>query len=129
VASKLSEIATGYVGDPALYFYGVAEKIYLEHGRRARLNVPLLADVAEPNRPAGTAEAGYACLNQCVEGLSQPNRDLIHLYYSPSRGREKIDRRKELAKKLGIGANALWIRAHRLRQSLKKCVRGCLQRQ
>lgn len=130
VAAKLPEVAQGYVGDPALYFYGVAEKIYMEHRRRAGLYAPLLGDVAHRDRPAETADTKYACLDQCMKALSQANRELILLYYRHERpGKEKIDTRRELAETLGIGANALWIRAHRIRESLRKCVSDCLQRQ
>jgi len=128
VARKVEEIAEGYLGDPALYFYGVAEKIYLEYGKRSRLSVPLLGDVAERNQPAETEDTRYACLDQCIKNLSQPNRELILLYYGHNHGKDKIDKRKELAEKWGIRANALRIRAHRIRESLKKCVSDCLQR-
>src|SRR5215471_15353196 len=40
VAGKVAQIAEGYVGDPALYFYGVAEKIYLEHARKRSVLLP-----------------------------------------------------------------------------------------
>ena len=66
----------------------------------------------------------------CIEQLSEPNRELILQYYRHDRpGKDKIDKRTELAERLGIGANALWIRAHRIRESLKTCVRACLQRE
>jgi len=129
VTGKLSEIAEGYVGDPALYFYGVAEKVYLEHGKRAGLQVPMPDDVAQQNQPSDTAEKRYGCLDQCMQVLSEPNRKLILLYYGHDSGKDKISKRKELAQKWGIGANALWIRAHRIRESLKQCVSDCLQRQ
>src|SRR4051794_16211659 len=34
VTIKLPEIADAYVGDPALYFYGVAQKVHLEYLRK-----------------------------------------------------------------------------------------------
>jgi hypothetical protein len=44
------------------------------------------------------------------------------------RGREKIERRRELASRLGITMNALGIRAFRLRDGLMACVETCRQR-
>src|SRR5215471_19931644 len=34
VTSKLVDVAPGYKGDPALYFFGVAHKVHLEYVRK-----------------------------------------------------------------------------------------------
>jgi hypothetical protein len=47
-------------------------------------------------------------------------------YYADVR-RQKIERRRELAARLGISMNALGIRAFRIRDSLMACVEGCRQ--
>src|SRR5689334_14540929 len=39
VAQKVGELAATYQGDPALYFYGVANKIYLEQLKKAKPRV------------------------------------------------------------------------------------------
>ena len=116
VAGKVAQITEGYVGDPALYFYGVAEKIYLEHARKPRVLLP-----HKPLMEAREIELKYACLEQCMERLSRQNRELILAYYAAD-GTSKIGLRKQLAARLGLGANALWIRAHRIRELLRKCV-------
>jgi len=122
VAGKVHQIAATYVGDPALYFYGVAEKIYLEHTRnRSALWLPQLDGLSRE------IELKHGCLEGCMEQLSQPSRDLIVAYYG-SNGRSKIESRKDLARRLGLAANALWIRAHRIRESLRKCVTECFNR-
>jgi len=122
VAGKVQQIAGAYVGDPALYFYGVAEKIYLEHTKnRSVLWLPL------SNGSSGEIELKHECLEGCMERLSQPSRDLIIAYYGND-GRSKIESRKDLAQCLGLRANALWIRAHRIRESLRKCVSECFNR-
>jgi len=36
VIARIVEIANGYQGDPALYFYGVAQKVFLEDARKSR---------------------------------------------------------------------------------------------
>jgi len=122
VAGKVQQVAGTYVGDPALYFYGVAEKIYLEHTRnRSVLLLPL------PDGLIREIELKYECQEGCMEGLSQPSRDLIIAYYGND-GRSKVESRKHLAQRLRLKANALWIRAHRIRESLRKCVTECFSR-
>lgn len=122
VARKLSKISSTYCGDPALYFYGVAKVVFLEYVRR---EPPL------PHLPSiGTVqddEQKYECLQQCVRGLSTKNRELILLYYGEEK-LTKIDRRKELARRMGLEPNALWVRVHRIRERLRACVDECLKR-
>ena len=122
VATKLPEIIGGYVGNPALYFYGVANKIFLEYLRKMPAPPPLVPCPEEEE-----SDQRHGCLERCVEQLSAENRHLILIYYGDE-GRRKIDARRGLADKLGIGANALWIRAHRIREALRKCMGECLQR-
>jgi DNA-directed RNA polymerase specialized sigma24 family protein len=122
VARKLSTISNTYCGDPALYFYGVAKVVFFEYVRRepAVPHVPSIGPVQDD-------EQKYECLQQCVGGLTPRNRELILLYY----GDEQLaneDRRKELAKRMGLEPNALWVRAHRIRERLKTCVDECLKR-
>ena len=121
VALKAQEIAPGYVGDPALYFYGVAQKVHLESLRR-KPRVPPPPPVNEPN----DVEFEYECLERCMEQLASSQRELVLQYYREDK-RAKIDSRKELAAHLGIELNALRIRAHRLRATLRECVEKCIE--
>lgn len=131
VARKLAEIADTYTGDQALYFYGVAHKVYLEHLRKRP--APAAAAVA-PIRPdewgreeeeGDQREREYECLDRCMHALAPHSRDLVLQYYREEK-REKIEHRKRLAARLGIGVNALRIRACRIRESLYRCVQACL---
>lgn len=130
VAGKVQQISETYVGNPALYFYGVADKIFLEYLRKMPAPLPLSpsgpSDERNP-KPCEELEPKHRCLDQCVERLSAENRTLILVYYG-GQGQAKIEMRKELARRLGIGANALWIRAHRIREALRKCMGDCLTR-
>jgi len=122
VTSKLSEIAGSYLGDPALYFYGVANKVYLEYlRRRPALEPPPLRESSDE------IEAEYACLERCMDELPPESRRLVLQYYQDEK-RAKIERRRKLADELGIAVNALRIRAHRIRQQLQQCVQVCLER-
>jgi DNA-directed RNA polymerase specialized sigma24 family protein len=120
VASKLPEIGGIYSGDPAAYFYAVANNVHLEFLRR---KPP--ATVPIPMDDSADMEDRFHCLEECLSVLSADNRDLVIQYYQDER-QAKIDHRKLLARRLGIAPNALRIRACRIRASLLKCVENCL---
>jgi DNA-directed RNA polymerase specialized sigma24 family protein len=120
VVRKVQEIGETYVGDPALYFYGVARNVHLEYLRRQPVPPPPPA----PEQPH--SEAVYACLEKCMDRLSPRSRDLVLAYYQEEK-HAKIDLRKQLAGQLGIPLNALRIRACRIRANLEDCVSQCLQ--
>ena len=122
VTRKVPEIIGNYVGDPSLYFYGVAHNVHLEYVRKK----PNLLPPPAPDPPEET-ERDYECLEQCMERLTSKSRELVLEYYQAEK-RAKIDRRKELASRLGIAVNALRIRAHRIRSNLQECVFECTKR-
>ena len=121
VTRKLQEIADIYVGDPALYFYGVAHKVILEHVKKRPDPLP-----PPPIDTREEIELEYSCLERCMERLGSDSRLLIIQYYQENK-QAKIDHRKLLAERLGIALNALRIRAHRIRASLQQCVGECLK--
>jgi RNA polymerase sigma factor (sigma-70 family) len=123
VTLKAPEVAPEYVGDPGLYFYGVAQKVYLEALRKTPPQ-PVPPPPPDPEESAET-ELEYECLERCMRELTPPNKELVLEYYRDDR-RAKIDHRKELAAKLGIAQNALRIRVHRIRATLQECVVRCL---
>ena len=120
VTKKIESVAESYDGDPALYFYGVAQMIHLEYLRRRAEPAPPAADQSED------AEQEYQCLDECLDRLTAPNRELILQYYTDE-SRARINNRKQLASRLGIGLNALRIRAHRVRDSLESCMEICMK--
>jgi DNA-directed RNA polymerase specialized sigma24 family protein len=132
VTAKLGEIAESYSGDPALYFYGVAQKVHLEYLRK---KPPVQESSLEGRKPSGQTvwasesadevEQEYACLEQCMNHLPREKRRLVLEYYREEK-RAKIDHRKTLADQFGIAVNALRIRAHRIRLQLEQCVKSCL---
>jgi DNA-directed RNA polymerase specialized sigma24 family protein len=120
-ARKLPEIQAEYIGDPAHYFCGVASNVFLESLKKertsaARLPLQSTADHVD--------EGDYACLEKCVDKLSDSERNLVLAYYQHEK-HAKIDHRKSLAEQLGIGMNALRIRACRIRAALQECVELC----
>lgn len=120
VARKVSEIAPTYQGDPALYFYGVANKIHLEQLKKTR---PPVIEWQETKDDDFGPE--FECLDRCMEKLPVNNRDLVLKYYDHEKD-AKIDQRRHLAETMNIGLNALRIRAHRIRIMLYQCIKGCL---
>lgn len=121
VASKIPEIAGTYVGDPALYFYGVSRKVLLEWLRKRPIPTAVASVPSSEER-----ELEFECLDKCLERLTSRNRDLILEYYRDEEA-GKIGHRKALASGLGIGLNALRIRACRIRSNVETCVSECLE--
>jgi RNA polymerase sigma factor (sigma-70 family) len=106
-----------YVGDPTLYFYGVAKKVRLEYIRReARIpeSIPP-TDNSLPDWRLGEV------LERCLSSLPPSDRQLLLDYYDYEPG-EKGSRRQRLAEQLDIPMNALRIRLHRLRNRLRNCI-------
>ena len=121
---------------PARYCYVVARFVLLEDIRRDRKHVHFdesrTADLphvngfgaAELDAGAAEREVQLECLDRCLQELRPDQRELIIEYYREG-GRQKIERRRELAVRLGITTNALSIRAYRIRDTLMGCVQGC----
>jgi DNA-directed RNA polymerase specialized sigma24 family protein len=130
VTAKVEEVSRAYLGDPALYFYAVAQKVYLEYLRKNRQTpAPVEFTAGMLNTQAASRvedfEPVYRCLERCLDNLPTESRELVVRYYQQEK-QAKIDERKLLATELGIGVNALRIRAHRIRLGLRQCVRDCL---
>lgn len=128
VIRRAQEMADSYVGDPARYFYTVAQNLFLEHLRTAPMSEPL-PEAVLASEPDATPEkeAIYDCLERCMQRLPAATREMVLDYYCEE-GQAKIVHHKELAAQLGIAVNALRIRVYRLRVSLEKCIDRC-QRQ
>jgi DNA-directed RNA polymerase specialized sigma24 family protein len=126
VTAKVGEISQTYSGDPALYFYGVAQKVHLEYLRKKPVlttDSEMLGNVRVVDSVEN--ESHYACLERCMDQLPKENRQLVLQYYEQEK-RAKIEHRRKLADQLGIAVNALRIRAHRIRLQLQECVRNCI---
>jgi len=118
--------------DVGTYCYGVARLVLLEALKtQDRENEALdrfhVVAAAPGPIDADDIEQRLRCLEGCMDGLSSAQRALIAEYYGSSQG-ERIDARRSLAERLGIGMNALRIRAHRLSDTLQRCVIACVSR-
>ena len=118
---------------PARYCYIIAKFVLFEDLRRERRHVGLdettisvdrrsiVADLAEDD---ALREQRLDCLDRCLELLKPEQRKLIVEYYRDT-GRQKIERRRALADRLGISMNALAIRASRIRDTLLTRMAEC----
>lgn len=121
VASKMDgNLVEGYVGDPALYFYGVARQIYRWKDNKQQPPIPpsLNCDQSE-------IEKSSYCLDRCLDGLPFEERELIIGYHQGEK-QAKIQNRKQLADRLGRTRNALRIQVHHIHGNLRECIDKCL---
>lgn len=111
------------------YIYTVASYVRLEawkqqeQMRKAASEIQRTAVVIHHND--NDPNPRQLCFDNCLRKLPIETRILIRDYYSEE-GSLKIKLRKQMAQRLGIGLNALRIRAHKIRISLETCVRDCL---
>ena len=110
---------------PIRVFFGFAKNVRHEDKRKPQPE-PLSSEIPDPPAPAKEEkEKDFACLESCIASLSPTEAELIRHYYQYEQA-EKIKRRQALAKRLGIGMNALRIQAWKIRNSLRGCVDQCI---
>jgi RNA polymerase sigma factor (sigma-70 family) len=117
------------IRDLVTYIFGVARLILLEnHRSQQRHQVIEDEHIVSPisSDEDDELQRHMDCLRRCLQGLPADDRDLITQYYQEQK-RAKINLRQELAQRFEIDLNALRVRAYRLRNSLQKCVRKCVQ--
>jgi len=135
VARRLEQEGCITTTHPARYCYIVARFVLLEYQRSPRKRQVRLDEQLAPDGPSSSgqradedAARGLQCLESCLKQLNAGDRSLILEYYRGEQ-RVKIDGRRSLAAKLGVTANALSIRACRIRDRLEDCVRACCAKQ
>lgn len=124
--------------EPAKICYNTARFVFHEYLRRPEHaqdeldELPLARQPAEdPRITAGLTEAQEEqerrlhCLETCYAKLPPDDGALIVRYYYGEQ-RAKLDNRKTLAAERGMSANALNIKACRLRDKLRLCMTECL---
>ncbi len=122
--------------EPAKICYNTARFVWHEYLRRPEHDeldaLPVaLQPVEDPRVTAGLTEAQEVqerrleCLENCFAKLAAEERELIVRYYYGEQ-RAKRENRKALAAERGMTANALMIKASRVRDKLRNCMRECL---
>ena len=117
---KIDHLVESYHGEPALYFYGVGKKIYQES-----LKPKPLPPLAPP--PDDEIEHRFACLEKCLQKVTNPEEAKLVLRYHEGEGQARIENRKEIAAELGITMNALRIRIYHLQARLRPCIEECCE--
>jgi RNA polymerase sigma factor (sigma-70 family) len=125
VARRLQEEGSITGVAPAQYCYIVARFVLLEYLRSAdHARAELARDVRDPTRPDDSEEEHLLSrLDDCLAELDADDRMLILAYYSGD-GPPRIAARRSLAATRRLTANALTIRASRIRDRLKTCLKG-----
>ena len=131
VAKKVHDVRKTYVGDPKLYFYGVARNLIKEIPKKIKTQITLQGTepASDPRRPSDqeTATMREDCLRSCLQKLSKDKRELIVAYYARDK-QAKIDHREEMAEQMGISVETLRVKAFRIRVTLEQCIGRCLDR-
>jgi DNA-directed RNA polymerase specialized sigma24 family protein len=135
VARRLEEEGTITDAPPAQYCYIVARYVFLES---LRLPEPSASTIAATHADQfvwsssarhdadddDKRERLLECLDRCLAQLESHERALILEYYQGDQ-RRKIEHRRALAARLRVTANALSIKACRIRNRLEACVSAC----
>jgi DNA-directed RNA polymerase specialized sigma24 family protein len=137
VAQKLQEKGSITGLAPAQYCYVTAKFVFLEYVRHVKHGEAGLAEFSASGQAGSAAianpQGGAAlsdketlldCLDRCLKKLPNAESELILEYYQGEL-QEKIQRRRQLGVRLGLSANALNIRACRIRAKVEECVRTC----
>ena len=139
IAETLQRDGAITITPPAKYCYTVARFVLLEDVRRqhqqlhlaetswSRLVTTTSARSLEPAEGIELLEQRLECLERGLQELNADQRALVTEYYRDAR-RQRIERRREMASRLGITMNALSIRISRIRAALEASVEGCRRR-
>lgn len=125
VARKVEKLSENYKGDPSLYFYAVAKKVFLEYARKPKTE-ELPKKLVKKESIDEENEIYHECLDKCLSKISPDKQQLIVEYYE-SEKKAKIDNRRKLERLLGISNEALRVRVLRIRQKLQYCVINCVE--
>jgi|ERR1044072_7181404 DNA-directed RNA polymerase specialized sigma24 family protein len=123
VARRVPDIANDYVGDPARYFFGVANNVHHEYLKRPP--EPELPTVSAENE--SDKEITHQCLKRCLAKFSDAERQMILHYYSQQK-KAKVDLHKQMAEEMEITINTLRLRVLRMKEKLQPCLARCLER-
>jgi len=121
-ARKAKNLRRSYVGDPALYIYAIAKRVYKETLREEQ---DIAIKPPPPKDDSDEVELRHAWLEYGLKTLKPESRELILRFYQGEK-REKIENRKRLAAELGITSKSLSLRALHIRQRMYDCMKGYL---
>lgn len=106
--------------NPYSYVYAIATNVFREYLRDKKKRDRLPDDLND--RAYIFSEDENDCRRQCLQNLTQDKLQLLERYYLGE------DDRELLAESLGITTNALRLQIHRIKNELRECYQGCLQK-
>jgi len=126
VAKKLAAGGVIQTEDKFHYIHGVALNLLYDYFRTIESKViPITGENVPPVEDPDEQVDDMEMMRKCLQFLSQPECDLItryeieKLFAEPSRRRAK-------AKSLGISVKNLYLKVHRIREKLRKCLKESL---
>jgi DNA-directed RNA polymerase specialized sigma24 family protein len=111
------------IRNPDSYYLGVARMLLLEINRervRERQALTEMPFSLFSSLESDDCDERIDSLRNCLQHLSDENRQLILQYYHGEKA-EKIESRRRLSERLGISVNTLRMRALRIREELQRC--------
>ena len=136
VAKKLDEGLDIYTEDPSRFFFGVAYNVLKEYWSDMKRDTDFHHNMQQIDHLSEgwthesekvSTEQRKECLDNCLQKLSDEERELITEYYQ-SEGGNKVKNRKKVADQRGISLNVLRLRIFRIRKKLEDCTRKCLDK-
>lgn len=136
VARRLVEGVS--VADLHRYALGIARNVLQESYRqpaRATLSIDDLltecdlkrsSEAERTSEDAVEEEQRLDCMRRCLDELPAGQRDLLIEYYQDEK-RARINHHREMAERLGMTPNALYLQVHRLREKLASCFEKCIR--
>jgi DNA-directed RNA polymerase specialized sigma24 family protein len=110
---------------PASVFYGFATNVFFEELKLSHREIQIEGDIKSNTKVVNQTK--FDCLDECLQNLSNEDRELAIEYYSKSKS-EKFEHRRELAEKLGLKIGAMQVKLFRIRKTLKTCIENCMEK-
>lgn len=128
VTGKVPEVATGFIGEPSAYFFGVARRVLAEWRRRPRdTDLPEYIAAYSDDEAAERKELTLQSLEQCWKRLSREQQQILFRYCVETPPIRLSESREQLAREIGVSLNALRVTAHRLRRTVKSCIERLIE--
>lgn len=142
IGRKLAEGETIHNPEPTAYAFGVARYVLSEFWRRQRRRVESetqLDDLSPHDRVEISAKDGLreerqetelmlGCLDSALKALPPEDEALMRTCHHDNL-RQQTANRRQAAKQLNWEENSLRVHLHRIRQTLQRKVRACVERQ
>ncbi|HEY6232589.1 MAG TPA: hypothetical protein VIW64_15100 [Pyrinomonadaceae bacterium] len=124
VAVRIDDVVSRYT-DPPRCLQGFEKNVYRE-ALEDRMKLVHVDPPPPKPEPDDERELKDRCLTHCLGELDPAEADLFRGYFPPP-GVSPKKARRELAAKLKLSANALRIKAHRVRKILRLCMESCVE--